>query len=211
MAALALINPRKRRKAKAAKRRKTKTTAKVVRTRKSRKSHSATVRVRMANPKRRRSAARRRRNPSGLSGKALQAKLMPALAGAAGALLIDKVFDLAADKLPDTLREGWGRYAALVGIALVAGYGLEKAKVLSPSTRNNLIMGSLTVTAFKAASTEIMPMISANVPMLAPAPTTSVKGFQAAQLQGFQPAQLMAMPNSGMTSGNFATRRPRSV
>lgn len=210
MAALALINPRKRRKAKS-KARATKRThkRKSSRTRVRRTKRAVTVTTRVANPKRRKSAARRRRNPAGLSGKALQAKLMPALAGAAGALLIDKVFDLAADKLPDALRDGWGRYAALVGIALAAGWGLEKAKVLSPATRNDLIMGSLTVTAFKAASTEFMPMISSAMPSMAPAPT--VKGFQAAQLQGFQAAQLHAMPNAGMTSGNFAARRPRSV
>lgn len=209
MAALALINPRKRRKAKSAKRRKVKATAKVVRTRKTRKGRTATVRVRVGNPKRRRAAARRRRNPAGLSGAALKSKLMPALTGAAGALVVDKLFDMAGDKLPVALQSGWGRYAALAGIAILAGYGLEKTKVLSPATRNDLIMGSLTVTAFKAASSEIMPMISGAMPSMAPAPT--VKGFQTGTLAGFQPGTLAAMTNSGMTSGNFAVRQPRNV
>ncbi len=207
MAALAIVNPKKRRKAKkggAVKARRS-NPVKKIKTRR-RRNPVAAKSVRRT----RRSA--RRRNP--ISGSALTKHLMPALTGAAGAAVVDKAIDMFGGYLPAQLRTGWGRYLALAGIAWGIGFGLEKAKLLSPATRNSLVGGALTVTAYKAISTELMPMVN-NITTLpapaaaagtrpAPAAAAGTKGFQDASLMGFQPAMTLGeMVNNAPVSGDF--------
>jgi len=180
MATLAIVNPKKRGKKKA----RPKVTAKVHKRGKS----SRTITIRAKNPKKRGHARRRarrhaRRSNPILSGGALTAQLMPALMGAVGAAVVDKAADYVAGYLPVQLRTGWGRYLALGGIALAIGYGLDKAKLVKPATRNALIGGALTVTAYKAVSAELMPML---MPAITTAPAPGVKGYQSATLMGYQ-------------------------
>lgn len=195
---LAIVNPKKRRKGKA----------------KARKAKTR-VRVRRANPvkaiKRRRrptkraastaarTLRRRRRNPSGLKGLDLMNRVMPAVTGAAGAVAVDMAIDALGDNLPDALRTGWGKVAAKAGVAILAGVALEKTKVLSPATRNELVAGALTVTAFQAYQSEIAPRIGSGFSFApAPAAATAAKGYQIGTLAGYQAGTLAAMPNSGM-------------
>lgn len=175
MATLAIVNPKKRGKKRGKKR-----------APKGGKS-SRTITIRAKNPKRRARRVARRRNPI-LSGSALTSQLMPALTGAIGAAVVDKAADYVAGYLPVQLRTGWGRYLALGGIALAIGFGLEKAKLVKPATRNALVGGALTVTVYKAVSTELMPMIT---PTITTAAAPSVKGYQSANLMGFQPGNTL--------------------
>lgn len=196
MAALAIINP-KRRKARKAKRRSNpvarKRKAATVRVRKAKRGRGRVITVRTRNPARRH---KRRRNPSGLTGAALKGRVLPAITGAVGAMIVDKGFDMLGDKLPASLQSGWGRHAAKAGIAILAGVLLEKTKVLDAKSRDSLVAGALTVTAYQAIQSEVMPMIGSG---FSTAPAPGVKGFQYGALQGYQTGTLAAMPNSGMT------------
>lgn len=201
MAALAIVNPKKRRKAKK---------GKAVKARRSNpvKARKTSSRRRRRNPVaaksvRRTRRASRRRNP--ISGSALTKHLMPALTGAAGAAVVDKAIDMFGGYLPVQLRTGWGRYLTLAGSALLIGFGLEKAKLLSPATRNSLVGGALTVTAYKAISAELMPMVNNITTLPAPAAAAAgAKGFQDASLMGFQPAMTLGeMVNNAPVSGDF--------
>lgn len=221
MALIATINPGKgKRKAKrktAHKRksnpRKAKSRARVISSRKTKTGRSTLVRV--SNPRKRRA---RRRNPV-LSGSGLTAALMPALTGAAGAIVVDMVWDRVAGYLPVSVQSGVGKYAAIAGLALALGYGLEKTKLVKPGTRNGLVLGSLVVTAYNAAQDIVMPAISGGVTMIAAPtapkaittttttaakPATTVKGFQT--INGFQPRSMngLGMVNSGMVVGDYS-------
>lgn len=208
MAHLAIINPPKRRKAgRKAKRRANpvarKRTKRVKHRRVARRAHA-----RRANPVARKTRrTRRRHNPKGLSVTSLKNRVMPALTGAVGAMLLDKGIDMLGTSLPTGLSTGWGRVAAKVGITLLAGYALEKTKVLGADSRNSLVAGALTVTAYQAIQSEVMPMIGSGF-STAPAPATQpkidpvtgkvIQGYQYGQLSGYQYGTLSAMPNSGM-------------
>ncbi len=194
MAALAIINP-KRRKARKAKRRSNPRARKVatVRVRKAKRGRGRVITVRTKNPARRH---KRRRNPSGLTGAALKGRVLPAITGAVGAMIVDKGFDMLGDKLPAALQHGWGRHAAKAGIAILAGVLLEKTKVLDAKSRDSLVAGALTVTAYQAIQSEVMPMIGSG---FSTAPAPGVKGFQYGALQGYQTGTLAAMPNTGVT------------
>lgn len=174
--------------------------------------------IRVSNPRKgkRRSHRARRRNPI-LSGSGLTAALMPALTGAAGAIVVDMVWDRVAGYLPVSVQSGVGKYAAIAGLALALGYGLEKTKLVKPGTRNGLVLGSLVVTAYNAAQDIVMPAISGGVTMIAAPtapkaittttaakPATTVKGFQT--INGFQPRSMngLGMVNSGMVVGDYS-------
>lgn len=194
---LAIINPKRRkgkgkaRKAKARVRR-SNPVAKV-------KKHRRKRPTRVAASRAGRTLRRRRRNPSGLKGMALMNRVMPAVTGAAGAVAVDMAIDALGDNLPDMLRTGWGKVAAKAGVAILAGIALEKTKVLSPATRNELVAGALTVTAFQAYQSEIAPRIGSGFSFApAPAAATAAKGYQIGTLAGYQAGTLAAMPNSGM-------------
>ena len=219
MATLAIINPKKRRKAKKAsaskrvhKRASTHTRKRKRKVTRSRRRRSLVVTARASNPIRRKRRHARRRNPV-MSGANLKGYLLPAITGAVGATVVDMLFDKFGSKLPVALQSGWGRYGALALIAIGAGWGLNKAKVLSPQSRNSLVMGSLVVTAYKAVTDQIVPMVSGGVATL-PAPSKTTQGFQYGALAGFQPGTL-AMVNSGMSAGMptgmSVPRRNRSV
>lgn len=201
MTTLAVINPSRKGK-KRAKRKGNPVAKKAKRVKvKVRRAKSGAVTIRATNPKK-----RRRRNPAGLSGAALTKAIMPALTGAAGALVIDKALDMFGGYLPVSLRTGWARYATLAGAALAIGFALDKAKLLNPQTRTALVGGALTVTAYKAISDQIMPMIAPTVALAPPPAASTVKGFQPASLLGYQEAQLLGlgdMTNSGMAVGTY--------
>lgn len=201
MTALAIINPRKRRKAgRKAKRRSNPVARKrkaraTVRVRKAKRGRGRVITVRTKNPAKRRRSARRR-NPAGLNLNSIKGRVLPAITGAVGAMIVDKGFDMLGDKLPAALQSGWGRVAAKAGVALLAGYALEKTKVLDATSRTSLIAGSLTVIAYQAIQSEVMPMVSTGF-STAPAPAT-VKGYSYGNLMGYQSGTLREMPNSGL-------------
>lgn len=200
--ALAIINPKKRRKAKKAaksrvriKRRRAANPVARVKRRKVRRTPKA------AASRAGRALRRRRRNPIA-SGK-LTAMLLPAATGAAGAAVVHKLLDMFGDKLPSAMQSGLGRYATEAAIALGIGYGLDKAKIVKPATRNALVCGALTVTAYNVLNNEVLAKIDGMG--FAPAPATAVKGYEYGQLAGYQPGQLAGMSNAGVVVPMTAT------
>lgn len=135
MAYLAMVNPKKRRARKSTKARRT-----------ARKSVAR--RTRRANPivahKRRRVS--RRRNPVNTT--AIMGKITGALAGAGGALILDKVYDVL--PLPDAAKTGWGQVAGKLAAAVALGVVAEKVAGRKPMIAQG-VMGAMTVTMFKAA------------------------------------------------------------
>lgn len=199
--ALAIINPKKRRKAKKA----AKSRVRIKRRRAANPVASVTRRKVRRTPKATASRAgralRRRRNPIA-SGK-LTAMLLPAATGAAGAAVVHKLLDMFGDKLPAAMQSGLGRYATEAAIALGIGYGLDKAKIVKPATRNALVGGALTVTAYNVLNNEVLAKIDGMG--FAPAPATAVKGYEYGQLAGYQPGQLAGMSNAGVVVPMTAT------
>lgn len=210
MATLAVINPKGRkhkRKAASHKRKGTAHKAKAkrvkVRVRRSKAGRTATIRV--SNPRKRRA---RRSNPT-LSGAGLKNAILPAITGAAGAMVVDKAIDMFGGYLPVSLRTGWMRYGTLAAVALGLGFVLEKTKMLSPATRNALVGGSLTVIAYKGISEAVPSLMPAITTAPPPAAGTKpraagTKGFQTANLLGYQEATLHGlgeMTNSAPVMG----------
>ena len=166
-----------------------------------RAKRQAVATVRLSNPGRKIKRRARRGNPV-LSGAGLKNAILPAITGAAGAMVVDKAIDMFGGYLPVSLRTGWMRYGTLAAVALGLGFVLEKTKMLSPATRNALVGGSLTVIAYKGIS-EAVPSLMPSI-TTAPPPAAGTKGFQTANLLGYQEATLHGlgeMTNSAPVMG----------
>lgn len=201
MAALAIINPRRR----GGKKRKA--------GHKATRRHNPTARKakrRMKRPTKvaaRRAARvlrRRRKNPAGLSGSALKNMIVPAVVGAAGAVGLDYLLNMDAvqAKLPESLKSGWGATALKVGAAVGIGMVLGKVKAVSPTTRNSLVGGMLVVTAYDAISEQVSKMGGG---------TAAVNGYEAGNLalHGYQPGNIgLGYAGSAPITGD--TMRSRS-
>lgn len=171
MEQLLLVNPRKRGKRRTPKRgaggrfvkRAAKTTAR--RTRRRRNPAPALAAANPVRRYRRRKAARvvsrrRRRNPISARGfiGQLTAPLMPAIAGAGGALTLDAAFKFI--PLPATLKTGYAGVAARAVTAV--GIGMLLSRVLGSKLAGNMTQGALTVLAYNT----IKPVAAAAAPNL---------------------------------------------
>ncbi len=155
MAEMLLINPRKRRasgakrRASSGRRRRRNPISNLrARTTATRRASPRRPARRMSNPRRRRFALRRRRNPIRLGGVAstLMTQVKDAVIGAGGAIAIDLAFAKLAPMLPATLQPVAGSVGA--GDAVKAIFTVIAGKVLDRPTRGmarKAALGALTV------------------------------------------------------------------
>lgn len=152
-AEIALINPRRRRKARKTNSRRRRHTAK--RTRSHRRKHAIIV-ARKINPRRRHRAhakrhhRARRRNPRFSVG-SITRSLIPAAIGGAGAVALD--IALGYVPLPDMLKTGYAKVA--VQIAGAFALGMIAGKVLGKDKGHAVTAGALTVAAYSLVKTVV--------------------------------------------------------
>lgn len=191
MGTLAIINPKKRkpsiRAAKKAAKRRRENPAKL-----SRKTPPAQRAYKLAGPKSRRRA--RRANPIKLG--SLKALALPALTGAAGAVVVHEAYERLAKQfagsLPVALQSGMGALAVEAALAVGAGMVANKAKIAKPQTVNAAVLGALTVIGAKA--------MTAAVSKAMPGAMSGFQYIDTAALSGYQLETLPAPQMSGMPS-----------
>lgn len=188
MAEIALINPRRRRKARKTRARKRRHVARRRHTAR-RRRRTAVVAVRRRNPRRRRHAVvarsrryRRHRNPR-FSVSGIKAALIPAAIGGAGAVALDLTLGYVGDKLPSFLQSGIARtgvkLAGALALGLVAGkaFGSEKGKAVA--------LGGLTVVLYGA----LRDALKSAAPSL-PLSGLSAVDFASETIGAYQPSSL---------------------
>ena len=131
-----LSNPRKR----PAKRRTTK--SRKAPARKRNPTRRTASRRTPARATRRTPTRRRRRNPVRRQGIVNQ-NVMPALRGAAGAIVLDGAYSML--PIPEQYQTGYTGALVKAGTVLGIGYMAKQAKLLKPATITELVNGSLTV------------------------------------------------------------------
>lgn len=207
MAQLLLVNPRKRGKSKMA-RKKRRTAAQRAATRKlvasnrrrrrnpgprrvakkTRQGTRPTMRTYMTNPRRRRRAVRRRRNPNGgrlTMRNVMNRNVMPAFQGASGGLLLDVLWGYM--PIPDQFKIGQLRH--VVKGAGAIGMGMLAQQFVRPATATALTTGALT-TVMHTAMREMVAQFAPNIPL-----GTYMEGM------GYYNAGEIASPQYGNNAG----------
>lgn len=210
MASIALINPRKRR-VKSRKARKANPAGKTrkVKSRRRKSNPISSKALRSAGRTLRkyklsRGRAKRRANPINMG--SLKRMAIPALTGAAGAILVDQLYmELVkrfGSKLPTMLQGGFGKAVTEVVIAFAVNMALEKTKLVkNAQTRQALMMGALTGIGITTINELVMPKLRA-------ATGTATAGYQlidSTALNGYQGA---IAPTPGLASLGYQGDAP---
>lgn len=200
-AQIALINPRRKRKARKTRARRRRHVARRKTTARRRRKTSI-VAVRRLNPRRRRVHARRRRhharrrNPRMLSLGGITRTLMPAAIGGAGALALDIALSYATPYLPASLQSGYLKTG--VKLAGAIGLGMVAGKFLGGEKGRAVTLGALTVVLYGAirdAAKQFAPTLNLGAVDYA---DNTVGAYMAPSLGYINPAPFVSNDMSGL-------------